>query len=287
MQCVQCKNLINQRIPTLLPLEELEARLNLRPNGGQVRRMVGEEGGQGFGTFWWLHKRSGSRKAYGSTEAGPMWDKSILIIADYQTGIGCKTIAKNRMGDVRRSTNIADLLRSVGLLDSSRRSPMHESKGPGQKSHSERGMVASFMADQIEWKRGIREYEKAVTPRDWRIAHNKMRLTPELEIKFNLRKRLRHCAIDKQHSLKSEELFGCTMLQLRTHLESQFLPWMNWENYGKAWHIDHRKPCKAFDLTDPEQAKACFHYTNLQPLEAKENIRKSDLLADGTRARHA
>ena len=35
-------------------------------------------------------------------------------------------------------------------------------------------------------------------------------------------------------------------------------------------------PCASFDLTDPEQQRQCFHYTNLQPLWAADNIRKSD-----------
>ena len=49
---------------------------------------------------------------------------------------------------------------------------------------------------------------------------------------------------------------------------------MTWDNYGE-WHIDHIKPCCGFDLTDFEQQKKCFHYTNLQPLWAKDNITKN------------
>lgn len=50
---------------------------------------------------------------------------------------------------------------------------------------------------------------------------------------------------------------------------------MSWSNYGD-WHIDHIIPCAAFDLNDELEQKACFHYTNLQPMWAKENIQKSD-----------
>ena len=48
---------------------------------------------------------------------------------------------------------------------------------------------------------------------------------------------------------------------------------MSWDNYGK-WHIDHIIPCASFDLADETQQRLCFHFTNLQPLEASENMRK-------------
>jgi hypothetical protein len=73
----------------------------------------------------------------------------------------------------------------------------------------------------------------------------------------------------------SLELLGCSIEELKTYLEKQFVEDMNWQNYGQ-WHIDHIKPCSSFDLANPEQQKICFHYTNLQPLWAKDNIKKSD-----------
>jgi hypothetical protein len=77
-------------------------------------------------------------------------------------------------------------------------------------------------------------------------------------------------------SSKSENLLGCSFEQARLYLESKFQPGMTWENHGiKGWHIDHIRPCASFDLTDPEQQKECFHYTNLQPLWAKDNMRKN------------
>jgi len=75
-------------------------------------------------------------------------------------------------------------------------------------------------------------------------------------------------------SLRTEELMGCTFDEFRRHIENQFDLGMCWDNHGK-WHIDHIRPCSSFDLTDPQQAKQCFHYTNLRPLPASENRSKN------------
>jgi hypothetical protein len=71
------------------------------------------------------------------------------------------------------------------------------------------------------------------------------------------------------------KLLGCSIEELKQHLEAQFKPGMSWSNYG-LWHVDHRRPCAAFDLALPAQQEKCFHYTNLQPMWGIENIRKGD-----------
>ena len=66
---------------------------------------------------------------------------------------------------------------------------------------------------------------------------------------------------------------------LRFHLQKNWLPGMSWENYGYyGWHIDHIIPCSKFDLSKLEEQKKCFHFTNLQPLWALDNIKKSNKL---------
>lgn len=81
-------------------------------------------------------------------------------------------------------------------------------------------------------------------------------------------------AIGKKHT-STMKLVGCNPEDLLRHIESQFTDGMTWENRN-LWHIDHIRPCASFDLTDPQQQKACFHYTNLQPLWAFDNKAKGD-----------
>jgi hypothetical protein len=78
----------------------------------------------------------------------------------------------------------------------------------------------------------------------------------------------------KVKAARTIELIGCTQEHLIKHIEMQFKEGMTWNNHGE-WHIDHIIPCASFDFNDPEQQKKCFNWTNLQPLWAEENIKKS------------
>ena len=72
-------------------------------------------------------------------------------------------------------------------------------------------------------------------------------------------------------------LLGCTIEEMRTFLEAEFEEGMTWENHGE-WHVDHIRPCASFNLEYPEEQKKCFHWTNLQPLWAADNLAKGDRL---------
>lgn len=74
---------------------------------------------------------------------------------------------------------------------------------------------------------------------------------------------------------RTVELIGCSLSHFCAHLESLFLPGMTWENRS-LWHIDHRHPVSLFNLFDEVQRKQAFHWTNLQPLWAKDNLLKSN-----------
>ena len=99
---------------------------------------------------------------------------------------------------------------------------------------------------------------------------------------FKLKKVCRHRLHRAIYNVKvnkfanTKTLIGCDWKQLKEHIENQFSDGMNWDNYGiHGWHIDHIIPCASFDLTKVEEQQKCFHYTNLQPLWAVDNLKKS------------
>jgi hypothetical protein len=91
---------------------------------------------------------------------------------------------------------------------------------------------------------------------------------------------LKKQGLKKNHS--AMELTGCSKEELIEYLESQFSKGMTWENWSLyGWHIDHIRPVSSYDLSDPAQVKECFHYSNLQPLWAIDNLKKSDSWESG------
>lgn len=105
----------------------------------------------------------------------------------------------------------------------------------------------------------------------------KRRLRPDVRIIASLRERLRQALHGKTKSKRTLEYLGCSVEELRLHLEAQFVNGMSWDNYGMfGWHIDHIKPISKFDLSLESEIKKACHYTNLQPLWASDNRIKGD-----------
>lgn len=104
---------------------------------------------------------------------------------------------------------------------------------------------------------------------------------PVFRLSVQLRSRMRSAfkaqGVRKLASCYS--LTGCSPQELRQYLlrkAQETAPGATLENYGQ-WQIDHIRPVGSFDLTDPAQTKACFHYTNLQPLWKSDHQAKTKL----------
>lgn len=126
-----------------------------------------------------------------------------------------------------------------------------------------------------------REYNKRPEVRErLKKTHHKKKVTDiNYVIKRRLRSRLRQVT-KRLGSLKykyrsSLLLLGCDMDFFKIYLESTFKDGISWDNIS-LWHIDHIKPCAKFNLTDFNEQKKCFHYSNLQALWGIDNLKKND-----------
>ena len=114
-------------------------------------------------------------------------------------------------------------------------------------------------------------------PEKWKETRKRHRVNSVYYRYSNhLRKRLNRFM--KRRDFSVSALVGCSNDELKTYLEKQFAPGMTWENYGvHGWHIDHIIPLSSA-RDDVERLKQLCHYTNLQPLWAEDNRRKSNRL---------
>jgi endogenous inhibitor of DNA gyrase (YacG/DUF329 family) len=106
---------------------------------------------------------------------------------------------------------------------------------------------------------------------------NRLKTDIKFKVTHNLRTRIWSALKGISKYTYTEELIGCSIKQLKQHLESKFTEGMSWDNYDK-WEIDHIRPCTSFDLRKPEEQLKCFNYINLQPLWMHDNRIKKDKL---------
>ena len=115
------------------------------------------------------------------------------------------------------------------------------------------------------------------------VKYNKKRYNQDPTFKVislhrtRVNKMIRDLKMDKTVAYKNSklELLGCTAQELKEWIEKQFTEDMSWEKLGiNGIHIDHIRPIASFNLNIEEDIRKCFHYTNLQPLWAKDNLSK-------------
>ena len=104
---------------------------------------------------------------------------------------------------------------------------------------------------------------------------SRRQLDSEFKLTDNIRRRINHFlkTVNTPKKGSTFDIVGCTPQFLKEHLEMNFKEGMTWENYGLyGWHIDHIIPLSSAQ-NEGEIYELC-HYTNLQPLWAKENLSK-------------
>ena len=126
-----------------------------------------------------------------------------------------------------------------------------------------------------EWRKA-NDYEYVQKVRMKRHCE-RYRTDVQYKLGILLRGRLRNALNGKLAGGHHVYDLGCSIDELKEHLESLFTEGMSWNNHKHdGWHIDHIKPLVSFDLTDREQLLVACNYKNLQPLWARDNMSKGD-----------
>jgi hypothetical protein len=147
-----------------------------------------------------------------------------------------------------------------------------------KKKHCYRQQNADKLHQSAKQWREENKEKHLENGRKWREQnknyHNIRRKTNlQYKISSNLRSRLSQALRNNQKVGSAVNDLGCSIDELKTHLESKFTEGMTWTNYGE-WHIDHIKPLALFNLQDRSHFLEACHYSNLQPLWAKDNLSK-------------
>lgn len=106
-----------------------------------------------------------------------------------------------------------------------------------------------------------------------KIRYKKRMLDPQFRASAYGRNITRKMVLEGFESEKAIALVGCNAFEFWCHIHEQLTDGMTWDNYGE-WELDHIHPCSKFDLTDEDECKACFCYTNVQPLWKADNKAK-------------
>lgn len=206
------------------------------------------------------------------------------------SGYWCKECRKkyNKEYQIRHSKRIAE--RSVkyynGTIIERRNKKSLEKYGCTKEERKIRSKELERLRNKEYYiinKDKLSAYSKEYFKKNRKTVNEKLRQKLKEDNTFRLATRLRtliYAHLKRKGISKLAPAFkltGCTHSELRNHLESLFLPGMSWSNHSReGWHIDHIKPCSKFDLTIKEEQYKCFHYSNLQPLWAIDNIKKGN-----------
>lgn len=112
------------------------------------------------------------------------------------------------------------------------------------------------------------------------------KLKRDTDILYNLKHGLSSSLNQYLRSTKSKktlDILGCTIEEFKNHIESQFLPWMNWSNRGRnttdyntTWQLDHIIPMSTAETE--EEVYLLNHWSNFQPLCSKVNLEKTGIV---------
>jgi hypothetical protein len=139
--------------------------------------------------------------------------------------------------------------------------------------------LTEFVAHGKIWKRVCK---KCDNERRKQILYARRKADPLFRLKENMGRAVYTTLKHNKDNKPTFSLLPYTKEQLKEHIQNQFDNNMTWDNYGSYWHLDHIIPQDAlpYDSFEHPNFFKCWALDNLQPLEAKANIRKSNKIIE-------
>ena len=165
-----------------------------------------------------------------------------------------------------RKAQIRDYMRAKRAEATQRADPLPSDEWWKRNPEKHRERTRRWRTENLEYARAItrdNQADRRSTPwgqinnRIWTVIHWGVRANATRLGKYN-------------------RALGYTWATLRAHLEAQFQPGMNWDNWGEAWELDHVRPASEFryvSLDDPLFREA-WQLSNLRPLWRADNQAK-------------
>lgn len=197
--------------------------------------------------------------------------------------------ARNREKDIARATEWnrtnKDHVRDREALKRAEDPEKYRSRDNERRRRENAEKPDQARARRKRWADAHPEEQKAAIKR-WNTANRqyindkkKARILTDVEFRLSLilRARVRGALNKGKRAGHPIRDLGCTLSELRAHLEAQWVAGMSWANYGSGvgkWSVDHRRPLASFTLSDREDFLAAAHFSNLQPMWFVENNSK-------------
>lgn len=182
-------------------------------------------------------------------------------------------MTKEERNEYMRNYRKQDLVKDAAIQHKSYEKRKDQKKEYDKQYRAKRKPV---MAAQMKAYAEAHRVEIAQYKRDYQLTrrHN----DPLYHLRCSVRGLIRNSVLRRgfKKNSKTEQILGCTLIEFKLYLEKQFLPWMNWNNYGKCngqlefgWDIDHIIPVST--ATTEDEIIKLNHYTNLRPLDSHVN----------------